>query len=168
MDQDAESHKTGEVIINFIKSMLRTLERRGEWERTGSGGCAKTASAAPGSGMAEELRGRRRGRRSGADGEAAQWSGRRGGTVERTARQRGPEARRVGGGRRRVAGERDGGASSGPERWGAVALRKVADRVAGPMEVGFQTTTNFAMGRNCRGGFRHVENSRIWGSQMSP
>jgi hypothetical protein len=95
-----------------------------------------------------------------ADGEAAQWSRRRGSVVQKHVVWEEDDDESWG----RGTGERRPDPRGGVRSpWG-----KVADRVAGPVEVGFQTTTNFATGRNCRGGFRHVENSRIWGSQMSP
>jgi hypothetical protein len=105
--------------------------------------CAETA-AAPGPGMAEEQRGRRRGgvvrrtarRRGGADCEAA-WS-RSTSCGRRMTRSRGAEGRGGGAVRTREVGcDRPG--------------EKPRIGFTEPVEVGFQTATNLAMGRNCRG-----------------
>jgi hypothetical protein len=104
--------------------------------------CAETA-AAPGPGMAEEQRGRRRGgvvrrmarRRGGADCEAA-WS-RSTSCGRRTTRSRGAERR--------------GGAVRTREVGCGRPREKPRIGFTEPVEVGFQTATNLAMGRNCRG-----------------
>jgi hypothetical protein len=102
----------------------------------GDGGGSGTGDGGGAAGTAARWRGE-------ADGEAAWWSGLRGSVVQK-----------------HIVWEEDDEESRGRETGGAVRTREVGcgrprekPRIGftEPVEVGFQTATNLAMGRNCRG-----------------